>query len=213
MRFAPTLHCTVANLFVGSDDGHAYCISTEGKLIWRKRLAPSDYRIAGNNRIISAWPLRTGILVRDGLAYAGAGMFPSEETVHHRRLQIPPNGKVEKWRTDAERTLPAQGQFTGFRTTVCMCRRAASNPVVYDRATGKHLRTMKPLRLEAARLRVAQMGQRYSRGYAEPRPQKGNWVLGLIPDTERQTRYASFYGQSYDCIMLSKSYLHADLGN
>ncbi len=191
VRLAPTLHG--ANLFVGSDDGHAYCISTEGKLIWRKRLAPSDYRIAGNNRIISAWPLRTGILVRDGLAYAGAGMFPSEGV--HIVAFSSADGK-EKWRT-TRTDLPAQGNLLVSNDRVYVPA-GRNNPVVYDRATGKHLRTMKGGGGTYALL----TGDTLVFGPGR----KGQ--LGLVPDGTTDT-FASFSG-NHMIVSAEKSYLHAD---
>lgn len=191
VRLAPTLHG--GNLFVGSDDGHAYCISTEGKLIWRKRLAPSDYRIAGNNRIISAWPLRTGILVRDGVAYAGAGMFPSEGV--HIVAFSSADGK-EKWRT-TRTDLPAQGNLLVSNDRVYVPA-GRNNPVVYDRATGKHLRTMKggggTYALLTGNALVFGPGR------------KGQ--LGLVPDGTTDT-FASFSG-NHMIVSAEKSYLHAD---
>ena len=191
VRLAPTLHG--GKLFVGSDDGHAYCISTEGKLIWRKRLAPSDYRIAGNNRIISAWPLRTGILVRDGVAYAGAGMFPSEGV--HIVAFSSADGK-EKWRT-TRTDLPAQGNLLVSNDRVYVPA-GRNNPVVYDRATGKHLRTMKggggTYALLTGNTLVFGPGR------------KGQ--LGLVPDGTTDT-FASFSG-NHMIVSAEKSYLHAD---
>lgn len=191
VRLAPTLHG--GNLFVGSDDGHAYCISTEGKLIWRKRLAPSDYRIAGNNRIISAWPLRTGILVRDGVAYAGAGMFPSEGV--HIVAFSSADGK-EKWRT-TRTDKPAQGNLLVSNDRVYVPA-GRNNPVVYDRATGKHLRTMKggggTYALLTGNILVFGPGR------------KGQ--LGLVPDGTTDT-FASFSG-NHMIVSAEKSYLHAD---
>ncbi len=191
VRLAPTLHG--GKLFVGSDDGHAYCISTEGKLIWRKRLAPSDYRIAGNNRIISAWPLRTGILVRDGVAYAGAGMFPSEGV--HIVAFSAADGK-EQWRT-TRTDLPAQGNLL-VSTDRVYVPAGRNNPVVYDRATGKHLRTMKggggTYALLTGNTLVFGPGR------------KGQ--LGLVPDGTTDT-FASFSG-NHMIVSAEKSYLHAD---
>jgi outer membrane protein assembly factor BamB len=191
VRLAPTLHG--GKLFVGSDDGHAYCISTEGKLIWRKRLAPSDYRIAGNNRIISAWPLRTGILVRDGVAYAGAGMFPSEGV--HIVAFSAADGK-EQWRT-TRTDLPAQGNLLVSNDRVYVPA-GRDNPVVYDRATGKHLRTMKggggTYALLTGNTLVFGPGR------------KGQ--LGLVPGGMTDT-FASFSG-NHMIVSAEKSYLHAD---
>ena len=191
VRLAPTLHG--GNLFVGSDDGHAYCISTEGKLIWSKRIAPSDYRIAGNNRIISAWPLRTGILVRDGVAYAGAGMFPSEGV--HVVAFSSANGK-EKWRT-TRTDLPAQGNLLVSNDRVYVPA-GRNNPVVYDRATGKHLRTMKGGGGTYALL----TGNTLVFGHGR----KGQ--LGLVPGGTTDT-FAAFSG-NHMIISAEKSYLHAD---
>jgi len=77
VRLAPT----VANgkLYVGSDDGWVYCLGAgDGRLVWRFRAAPSDRKLLGNGKMISVWPVRTGVLVDSGVAYFGAGVFPAE---------------------------------------------------------------------------------------------------------------------------------------
>jgi len=132
VRLAPTLHD--GKLYFGSDDGHAYCITTEGKLIWRQRLAPRDYRIAGNNRIISAWPVRTGVIVSDGMAYAGAGMFPSEG-VHVVALKSADG--IEQWRK-TQGKMPAQGYML-MSKTVLYVPAGRNNPVLYRRSDGQQL--------------------------------------------------------------------------
>ena len=77
VRFAPTIHD--GKILVGSDDGHAYCLSAAtGKGLWRYRAAKRDVRIPGNGRLMSPWPVRTGIVVRNNIAYFCAGLFPSE---------------------------------------------------------------------------------------------------------------------------------------
>jgi outer membrane protein assembly factor BamB len=191
VRLAPTLHD--GKLFVGSDDGHAYCISTEGKLIWRKRLAPSNYRIAGNNRIISAWPVRTGILVRDGVAYAGVGMFPSEG-VHVVAFNAA-DGR-EQWRT-TQTDVPAQGYLLVSDDRVYVPA-GRDNPVVFDRANGKRLRIMKggggTYALLAGDTLVFGPGR------------KGQ--IGLVP-SESADIFATFAG-NHMIVSGKKSYLHAD---
>ena len=48
-------------LFFTSDDGYLYCVSVEtGELLWRFRGGPSERKVIGNGRIISAWPARGG---------------------------------------------------------------------------------------------------------------------------------------------------------
>ncbi|MCA9444531.1 MAG: PQQ-like beta-propeller repeat protein, partial [Candidatus Omnitrophica bacterium] len=77
VRLAPTLNN--GKVYVGSDDGNAYCLSAkDGSLIWKYQAAPENYRLSGNGRVVSKWPVRTGVLIRDGIAYFGAGLFKWE---------------------------------------------------------------------------------------------------------------------------------------
>ncbi len=77
MRLAPTV--AGARVLFGSDDGHVYCVKAgDGALVWKQRVAPGPRRIPGNGRIISAWPVRTDVLVEDGKAHVCAGIFPSQ---------------------------------------------------------------------------------------------------------------------------------------
>ncbi len=97
IRLAPT----VANgkLYVGSDDGVAYCLNaSNGKLIWKLRAGPHDERILARGRMISRWPIRSSVLIDDGIAYFGAGTFP-HENVYLYAVNAD-TGKVI-WRNDA----------------------------------------------------------------------------------------------------------------
>lgn len=77
VRFAPTLWKN--RVYFGSDDGHIYCLRAgNGKLIWKYRAGPSDEKLLGSGRMISMWPVRTSVIVDDGIAYFGAGVFPYE---------------------------------------------------------------------------------------------------------------------------------------
>jgi outer membrane protein assembly factor BamB len=77
VRFAPMLD--EGRAYFGSDDGHVYCIdATKGTLIWKHRMGPSGERIIGRDRMVSLWPVRTGVLVESGVVYAAAGVFPYE---------------------------------------------------------------------------------------------------------------------------------------
>jgi len=77
VRFAPTVYA--GRIYFGSDDGYVYCLDgKDGSLVWKYRAGPSDEKIIGNSRMISLWPVRTGVLVDDGIAYFAAGVFPYE---------------------------------------------------------------------------------------------------------------------------------------
>ena len=64
---------------MGCDDGHAYCFdAADGRLVWKFRAAPTELRLLSNGRMSSLWPVRTSVLVDEGIAYFGAGIFPHE---------------------------------------------------------------------------------------------------------------------------------------
>lgn len=136
VRLAPTI--SENRVYVGSDDGHAYCIDAkQGSLIWKTRLGPKDYRIPGNARLISRWPLRTGIVVIGDTAYCAAGMFPSEGvliTALDAR-----DGKI-KWQKK-QNDLPAQGYMLASHTRLYVPA-GRNNPVVISRADGKRIRVV-----------------------------------------------------------------------
>lgn len=68
--------CWQGRLFVGSGDGYVYCLAAEqGELLWRFRVAPREKRIMVYGRLGSIWPVNSGVLVHDGVAYAAAGIM------------------------------------------------------------------------------------------------------------------------------------------
>ena len=77
VRLAPAL--SDGRVYAGSDDGCVYCLNAaDGSPIWKYSPAPDARWIPGNGRIVSACPIRTGVAVKDGLVYFGAGLFPEE---------------------------------------------------------------------------------------------------------------------------------------
>ncbi len=78
IRLAPTVDRDC--VYFGSDDGFAYCLlATDGMLVWKKKASPADEWLLARGEMISRWPVRTGVLVMDGTAYFGAGIFPHED--------------------------------------------------------------------------------------------------------------------------------------
>jgi len=81
MLFAPP---TIWNgrAFIGSGDGCVYCLdAATGRELWRFQAAPIDRRVFWFGHYISTWPVITGVVVQDGVAYAVAG-FQKENGIH-----------------------------------------------------------------------------------------------------------------------------------
>jgi len=77
VRFAPAVWRD--RVFVVSDDGFLYCLkAANGALLWKKRGGPNDDMLLGNDRLIARWPARGGVVIADGIAYFGAGIWQSE---------------------------------------------------------------------------------------------------------------------------------------
>lgn len=77
VRFAPVVWKD--RLFVGSDDGYLYCLSTaDGSLIRTMRGGPNSDRVLGNGHIISRRPIRGGPVILDDVLYFAAGIWQSE---------------------------------------------------------------------------------------------------------------------------------------
>ena len=97
IRLAPTV--VDGKLFIGSDDGHVYCLdAATGKPLWNLRAGLNDERILARGRMISRWPVRTGVLVDGGTAYFGAGVFPHENVFLYAVEAA--TGKIV-WKNDA----------------------------------------------------------------------------------------------------------------
>jgi len=79
VRLAPTV--SKGKVYVGSDDGKVYCLDARsGKSLWTFHAAPGNRFVLGNGKMISLWPVRTGVVVDGNVAYFGAGVFPAEGT-------------------------------------------------------------------------------------------------------------------------------------
>jgi len=79
VRIAPTYDN--GRLYFGSDDGNAYCISADdGRLIWKYSPSAVTKPVLINGRTSSYWPCRTGVLVKDGIAYFAASLLPWKQS-------------------------------------------------------------------------------------------------------------------------------------
>ena len=79
VRFPPTLWNGRA--FVGSGDGFVYAFEAKtGRRLWRFRAAPVERRMPVYGQLLSTWPVASGVLVADGVAYAAAGIVNYDGT-------------------------------------------------------------------------------------------------------------------------------------
>lgn len=141
VRLAPAI--AGDKVYVGSDDGLVYCLTADrGELVWKRRIADADDRVIGNGRMISLWPVRTSVLVDHGVAYAGAGVFPSEE-IFIRALNAE-DGSV-LWRNDDAGDRGPEQQYDGIspqgyllasKTTLYVAS-GRSMPAAFGRADGR----------------------------------------------------------------------------
>jgi outer membrane protein assembly factor BamB len=75
VRLPPTI--ADGKAYFGSDDGQAYCVkASDGSRVWKYRAAPEERFVPSNGKLISLWPVRTGVLVDNGKAYFGASLLP-----------------------------------------------------------------------------------------------------------------------------------------
>ena len=103
VRFAPQV--VGERLYVGSDDGHAYCLNArDGSLVWKERAGATAEMLWGNEHMISLWPVRTSPLVHGENVFWTAGLFPEEGIYVCRRKAADGSGG---WTHSLPR--PAQG--------------------------------------------------------------------------------------------------------
>lgn len=147
IRFAPTVWKN--RLFFTSDDGYLYALELlTGRLIDRWRGGPNEDRVLGNTQIISRWPARGGVVIRDDILYWGAGIWQSEGVFLH--AMNPATGE-RLWTNDssggiempqphggavAKSGVSAQGYLlAGENHLLVPTGRAV--PAVFERSTGK----------------------------------------------------------------------------
>ena len=149
IRFSPMVY--EDRVLVTSDDGHLYCLSADrGKLLWKFRGGPRDERLIGNEHLISHWPMRTGVVVVDGIAYVTAGMWPAEG-VYVYALRVADGSLV--WTNDSSGSMyiklphPTAEGFSGVAPQgdilasgkTLLVPTGRSVPAGFDLATGRFL--------------------------------------------------------------------------
>ncbi len=139
VRLAPTV--AGDRLLFGSDDGKVYCLDKrDGEVLWERRVAPNGEWLLARGEMISKWPVRTGVMVIDGVAYYGAGIFPHED-VYLEGVDVATGERV--WRADnisaqdaGRDDLSPQGYLLG-NDDYLVVPSGGSLPAAFDRGSGK----------------------------------------------------------------------------
>lgn len=73
IRVPPTV--AAGRALVGSADGFVYALeAATGRALWRFQAAPELRKIPVYGKLSSTWPVASGVIVEDGVAYAAAGI-------------------------------------------------------------------------------------------------------------------------------------------
>lgn len=137
-------------IYFTGDDGFCYCLdANSGKLAWKKLLAPARNKLLGNKRMISMWPARGGIVIKNNVVYTAASIFPLMGTfiyaldaetgnVIWENEGTSSNYILQPHRSPAFADVAPQGAFTlaGDKLLVAGGR---SVPAAFDSKTGEEL--------------------------------------------------------------------------
>ena len=93
-------------VFAASADGNLYAFdAVDGRLLWKYQLAPAKRLINVYDKIISTWPLSGGVVVKDGIVYAAAGIANYDGTYV---CALNAQSGDEEWVNKTSGTLSAQ---------------------------------------------------------------------------------------------------------
>ena len=130
-------------LYAGSSDGYVYAIDAEtGALLWRFRAAPQERNIMVYGHLSSTWPVNTGILVNEGIAYFAAGIVDRDGT--HVFALDATTGKM-KWHNNScgwvdkenRKGVSAQGCMTLQNGHLYLAGGNSVSPACFDLKTGE----------------------------------------------------------------------------
>ncbi len=130
VRIAPTIHND--RVYFGSDDGYVYCLDAKsGALKWKLNPAVSERFLPGNERIISVCPIRTGVIIYDGIAYFASGIFPTEGVSLYAVNAL--TGKIVWKKSDLQ--LAPQGYLLAIDENLYVPT-GRTQPYIFNRKTG-----------------------------------------------------------------------------
>jgi outer membrane protein assembly factor BamB len=138
------------NIYFTSDDGNCYCLDAKtGTPVWKLSLAPSSNKLLGNKRLISMWPARGGIVIKDNIIYTAASIFPMMGTfiyainadngeVIWKNEGTGSNYILQPHRSPAFADVAPQGSFT-ISGDILLVAGGRTVPAAFDLKTGEEL--------------------------------------------------------------------------
>jgi outer membrane protein assembly factor BamB len=88
-----------------------YCLeAATGRRVWKFRAAPAERKVSVYGALLSTWPVGSGVLVHEGVAYAAAGMANYDGT--HVFALDALTGKI-RWQNNTSGHLPASRPDSG----------------------------------------------------------------------------------------------------
>ncbi len=141
VRFAPEF--VDGRIYVGSGDGYVYCFdATNGNTLWKFRAAPTDRKIAVHGRLLSNWPVGSGVLVDAGVVYAAGGITGYAGT--HVYALDAKTGNL-RWHNDSSGSLAGaagvsvQGHLLMHDQRLYLAGGNVVSPAIYDPSDGRCL--------------------------------------------------------------------------
>ena len=143
VRFPPTVW--EGRLLVGSGDGWVYAFEAQtGRLLWKFNAAPENRKIPVYGSLMSTWPVASGVVVKDGVAYFAAGIVNYDGT--HVYALDAATGKI-KWQNNTSGRLDTevltgvsvQGHMLINDGKLYLASGTLNSPVIFDINDGKCL--------------------------------------------------------------------------
>ncbi len=138
-RLAPTVW--EDKVYAGGDDGRVYCLDARtGAPVWTFQARPRADLVLGHGRMMSLWPVRTGVLVDGGVAYFAAGLFPGEELYLYA---VDAKDGTPRWKNDTygqggKGTVSPQGYLVASED-ILFVPSGRAMPAAFSRADGSFL--------------------------------------------------------------------------
>lgn len=148
VRFSPEFDA--GRLFVGSGDGRVRCFEAgSGRELWRFRAAAADRTILVHGKLLSNWPVASGVLASDGVVYAAAGITSYDGT---RLFALDGATGEIVWQNNTSGELAGETRATGISVQghlllhddkLYMAGGNVVSPAIYDLEDGHCLNELK----------------------------------------------------------------------